>query len=317
MTGRTQAGGVVAGLIGAASFATSGPMVKPLLAAGWTPGAAITVRLSLGALLLVVPTLLAVRGRLSRVWAEWRVVVPFGLVGVAGGCTLFYLAVDRLSVAVALLVEYTGPLLLIGWSWLRTRRAPSVGTLLGAALAMVGLVAVLDVSGTVVLDPLGLVFASAAAVANACYFALVGVPTTLPPVATAGSGMVLGALTVGTLAATGLLPARVVLGDVALGGAQVSWLVPVLVVGLVPTAFAYAVSAISVRLLGDRVASFVALAEVLFAMLLAWLLLAETPSLVQLVGAAVVVAGVAVVRAVATRPDVVTPPLPEPASALV
>jgi len=79
-------------------------------------------------------------------------------------------------------------------------------------------------------------------------------------------------------------------------GAHLLWVVPILVVGAVPTAFAYAVSAMSVRMLGERVASFVALAEVLFAVLLAWLLLGEAPLPVQLVGAVLVVAGVALVR---------------------
>jgi len=58
----------------------------------------------------------------------------------------------------------------------------------------------------------------------------------------------------------------------------------------------------SVRMLGERVASFVALAEVLFAVLLAWLLLGEAPLRVQLVGAALVVAGVALVRQGASSP---------------
>jgi hypothetical protein len=43
--------------------------------------------------------------------------------------------------------------------------------------------------------------------------------------------------------------------------------------------------------------SFVSLAEVLFAVLFAWLLLGQLPALVQLAGGALIVAGVALVRA--------------------
>lgn len=295
MTG-TRGIGVVAGLVAALAFATSGPVVKPLLAAGWSPGAAICVRLGLGALLLAGPVVWSLRGRWGTLATEWRLVLAFGLVGVAGSSTCYYLAVDRLPVAVALLVEYSGPLLLIGWAWLRTRRAPSRLTLVGAALATAGLVLVLDLTGALDLDPLGLTFALASAVGNATYFALTARPTALPPVALAGVGMALAAVTVVVVAAVGILPFTAPDVRVALLGADVHWAVPLLVVGVVPTAFAYGISAVSVRLLGERVASFLALSEVLFAVLLAWLLLHETPLPVQLAGAVLVVAGVAVVR---------------------
>jgi len=288
--------GIAAGLVAALAFATSGPVVKPLLAAGWTPGAAIVVRLWLGSLLLAAPAAWALRGRWRALRTDGATVVGLGLLGVAGASALYFLAVDRLPVAVALLVEYTGPLLLLGWTWARTRRTPSRATLVGAALAMAGLVLVLDVTGTLALDPLGLVYAFAAAVGNAAYFALTARPITLPPVALAGSAMLVGALTVTLLALVGVLPVAAPFVDVALLGAHVPWYVPLLVVGAVPTAFAYGVSAVSVRLLGDRLASFLALAEVLFAVLLAWVLLGETPLPVQAVGAVLVVAGVALVR---------------------
>lgn len=300
MAGHTRVGarglGITAGLVAALAFATSGPVVKPLFAAGWTPGAAIVVRLWLGTLLLAGPAAWALRGRWRVLRTDWPTVVGLGLLGVAGASALYFLAVDRLPVAVALLVEYTGPLLLLAWSWLRSRRTPASATLVGAALATGGLVLVLDVTGTLELDALGLVFAFAAAVGNAAYFALTARPLALPPVALAGSAMLVGALTVSLLALVGVLPVAAPLVDVTLLGAHVPWFVPLLVVGAVPTAFAYGVSAVSVRLLGDRLASFLALAEVLFAVLLAWVLLDETPMPVQAAGAVLVVVGVALVR---------------------
>jgi drug/metabolite transporter (DMT)-like permease len=50
------------------------------------------------------------------------------------------------------------------------------------------------------------------------------------------------------------------------------------------------------RRLGSRLASFVALLEVLFALVFAWLLLDELPAPVQFLGAAVVLAGVVLVK---------------------
>lgn len=308
----TRGVGVLAGLVAALAFATSGPVVKPLLAAGWSPGAAIVVRLAVGAVLLAGPAAWALRGRWSALRTDAGTVVGLGLLGVAGASTLYFLAVDRLPVAVALLVEYTGPLLLVALAWVRTRRAPARATLAGAALATGGLVLVLDVTGTLRLDPVGLLFAAGAAVGNAAYFLLTARPVTLPPVSLAGAAMVVGAATVGLLALVGVLPVAAPDVRVELLGVQVHWLVPLLVVGAVPTAFAYGVSAVSVRLLGERLASFLALSEVLLAVLLAWVLLGEQPLVVQGVGAVLVVAGVALVRAGADR-DVRRGAAPPPA----
>lgn len=288
--------GIVAGLVAAVAFATSGPVVKPLLVAGWSPGSAILVRLSVAALLLAGPAAWALRGRWWVLRAEWRTVLGFGVLGVATASTMYYLAVDRLPVAVALLIEYTGPLLLVGWRWARERQAPTRATLVGAALATGGLVLVLDLTGSLELDPVGLVFALVSAVGNAAYFALTGRPTELPAISLAGAGMAVGALTVALVAAVGILPLAAPDVRVDLLGAQVHWIVPLLVVATVPTAFAYGVSALSVRLLGERLASFLALSEVLVAVLLAWALVGEAPLPLQIAGMMLVVAGIALVR---------------------
>lgn len=307
-TPRERSLGLVVGLVAAAAFATSGPFVKPLLASGWTPGGAIIVRLSIGALLLTVPTLLALRGRLGSVRENWRWIVLFGLTGVAAPSTLYFLAVDRLPVAVALLVEYTGPLLLIAWSWLRTRRLPSPGVLIGASLAMLGLVGVLDLTGAIELDGVGLMFAVASAFGNAAYFAVTARPLTVPPVALAGLGMWVGAATVTALGLIGVLPIAIRTVEVDLMSASVPFWVPLAVIGALPTAVAYGLSAVSVRLLGERVASFVALAEVLFATALAWLLIGEAPTAWQWLGGAAVVLGVGLVRRFAdVSPDDLPP----------
>jgi drug/metabolite transporter (DMT)-like permease len=50
------------------------------------------------------------------------------------------------------------------------------------------------------------------------------------------------------------------------------------------------------RRLGSRLASFVGLAEVVSAVLFAWLLLGEAPSAVQFAGGALILAGVVVVK---------------------
>ncbi|NKX52447.1 EamA family transporter, partial [Arthrobacter deserti] len=101
---RPAVAGVWNALASSAVFALSGSLATSLLGTGWTPGAAGAVRMLGAALLLLVPALVVLRGRWGALRANWRTIVLFGLIGVAG-CQLFYFnAVSTLSVGVALLL---------------------------------------------------------------------------------------------------------------------------------------------------------------------------------------------------------------------
>ena len=78
---------------------------------------------------------------------------------------------QRMPVAVALLIQYLAPVLLVGFVWLRTRRAPSRLVLIGSVVAVVGLVLVVDVSGAR-FDLLGTLLALGAAVTVCVYFTM-------------------------------------------------------------------------------------------------------------------------------------------------
>ena len=92
----------------------------------------------------------------------------------------------------------------------------------------------------------------------------------------------------------GALPMAAPRTDVVLLDREVSWLVPVLGLSLVAAVVAYVTGIVGARLLGAKVASFVGLTEVLFAVLFAWLLLGQVLTVWQLVGGALVLAGLAV-----------------------
>ena len=85
-------------------------------------------------------------------------------------------------------------------------------------------------------------------------------------------------------------------GDVQFAGRTTSWLVPVLGLSVVAAVVSYVAGIEAARRLGARLASFVGLTEVLFAVLFAWLLLGQLPARIQLVGGVLIVAGVALVR---------------------
>ncbi|QEW02984.1 EamA family transporter [Microbacterium lushaniae] len=294
---RARTAGVVIGLASAVSFASSGPVMKPLLEAGWSIGAALLLRMG-GAAVLLSPWLIRaiVRDR-SILRRHGLLVLAFGLTGVAG-CQLFYFsAMQRMPVAIALLVQYTAPVMLVAWVWLRTRRRPSAVVLGGTALAIVGLVLVVDVTGAA-FDPLGIALALGAAVWMAAYFVIADRTTdTMPPLVLAGGGLVVGAALMVVLCATGVLPFVAPAVSTDLLGTAVPWFLSVSWVALVATALGYGLGVLAVPRIGARLASFVGLTEVLFAMLFGWLLLGEAPTPVQGAGGALILAGVVLVRA--------------------
>ena len=108
------------------AFGISGPFAKSLMEAGWSPTAAVTARMAGGAVVMAVvrhhrQAGLGPRGR-SR---TRKTVVAYGIVPIAGAQLCYYNAVAHLSVGVALLLEYTAPILVVGWLWATTRRRPT------------------------------------------------------------------------------------------------------------------------------------------------------------------------------------------------
>jgi drug/metabolite transporter (DMT)-like permease len=294
---RAGIGGLGYALLSASSFGLSGVLGKGLLETGWTAGAAVLLRVTVAALVLAIPTVMHLRGSWGALRRHAWLVVAFGLVPVAGTQFCFFQAVARLPVGIALLLEYTAPVVIIGWLWVRHGHRPSRLTVIGAAVAVAGLLLVLDVVTGRPVDPVGAIWALVGMIGAATYFVLGAHDAEgLPPIALAGGGMVVGAIGLSLGGLLGVIPMSFMSASVALGGRLVPWWVDVLALGVLTAAIAYASGIAASRRLGSRFASFVALTEVLFALLFAWLLLGELPRLVQLFGGLVLLVGVALVK---------------------
>src|SRR3954469_10019243 len=167
MAGGRSWSGLAMAVGSGAAFGTSGVLARSLLDGGWTAAAAVTVRVAVAALALTVPALVQLRGRWALLVPNLPAVLAVGLVAVAGCQLAYFLAVSRLSVGVALLLEYSGVVLVVLWTWLRSGRRPSPTTLVGRGVAVVGLFLVLDVLGVlgdVRIDPIGVLWGLVAAV---------------------------------------------------------------------------------------------------------------------------------------------------------
>ena len=305
--------GLVLAFASASAFGMSGVLARGLLDTGWSAGAAVTVRIVIAAAVLLVPGVLALRSRWFLVRDNAGLITIYGVSAVAGAQLCYFYAVTYMQVSVALLLEYTAPVAVVLWLWLRHGHRPSGLTVLGAAIAAGGLVLVLDVISGAELSTIGVLWALGAMVGAATYFIIsADEGNGLPGISLAAGGLLVAAVVLLGAGALGVLPFRASTVDAVYDGRAVPWWLPVLALGLVTAAFAYVTGIAAGRRLGSRLASFVALGEVLASLVFAWLILGELPRSVQLLGGLLVLAGVVVVKLGEGRAPLLVEPLVEP-----
>ena len=290
---------IVAGtaLASAASFGLSGALARGLIDAGWSPGAVVLARIAIGALVLAPFAVRALRGRWGVLRRNARRVLLYGAVPVAATQFAYFSAVAAMDVAPALLIEYTAPAVIVVWLWLRQGERPRALTLAGAGIAAIGLVLVLDLLSGADLALGGVLWALAAMFGAATYFVMsADTRTGVPPLALAGGGLAVGAAGLALVGLAGVLPMHATTAAPAYAGGTVPWWLPFIALGVVTAAVAYTTGIEAGRRLGSRLASFLALLEVVAAVTFAWLLLDQLPGVLQLVGGVFIVAGVIVVK---------------------
>lgn len=291
-------GALTLSVCAAASSSASGTFGKALVLSGWSTGGVLLPRTMLAVLVLLPWALWAAR-RHGVVWrGNLRGVLVLGVVGIGGTVMCYYNAVTTLPIGVAMMVLYISPVLVLGWICVRHRERPAATTVAGAATALGGLALVVTAMGVERPSPGGLAWALGGAVCVATYFlSSDSVSPAVPPTVLACAGLTVAGACIALLGVSGLLPMRMSSAPVDLGGWSVPPIVPLLLVACLSTAFVYVAGFTAVSVLGARVTSFVALAEPIAALGVAWLLLGETPRPVQLVGCALIVLGVVLIRA--------------------
>jgi drug/metabolite transporter (DMT)-like permease len=300
--------GLLLAVVSAATFGLSGALARGLLDTGWSPGAIVLVRVALAAFVLTPLGLFSLRGRWGLLRSNAWLIALYGTVAVAGAQFCYFSAVAHMPVGPALLIEFTAPAAVVVYLWLRHGQRPGPLTIAGAGLAALGLVRVLNLLSGVELSTVGVAWALAAMVGAAVYFVISADQNNgLEPIALAWGGLVTGALGLGLLALVGLMPMHAARATTTYAGHAVAWWVPLVTLGLVTAAVSYVTGIAAGRRLGSRLASFVALLEVVAGVVWAWLLLDQLPGLVQLVGGLLIFAGVVTVKlgeqaAVSTEP---------------
>jgi drug/metabolite transporter (DMT)-like permease len=318
---KSRAGALAIALTSAVCFGGAGPFAKPLIdGSSSVPGLgslhAVWLRVA-GAAVVLLPVVIR-RGAEAR--RHLPLLLGYGLFPVAGAQTFYFLAITRLPVGVALLIEYLGPVFVLTWTRFVVRRPVSRTAALGAALSVSGMACVVEIwsvgSGGG-LDPLGLLFAVGAALCQASYFLLSAhAGDDVDPVLVIAVGMLVAAVALAFVSRAWTLPwGR--LGDgfaVGTHGTLPGWVL-LGYVSLVATVIAYVTGVTAVRRLSPPIASVVGTLEAVVATVLAWVLLGEHLGPAQVAGGGVVLLGALVAQTSGVEPlpgaDAVAPHLAE------
>ncbi|MFC4053698.1 DMT family transporter [Actinomadura syzygii] len=302
---RTRAWGVGLTVFSSVCFGASGPFGKAVIEGGLSPLQAVWLRMAAAALVLV--PLAAVLRRRALTRGLRRNLVPiaaYGVVGIAGCQAFYFLAASRLPVGVAILLEFCGPVMVLAWLRI-VRRAPVHRTAAaGVAVALAGLVLVVQVWQGLSLDPVGLAAGLAAAACQAAYLLIVDrLAGRVDPIVLTASGSVVAVAVLTAIAAPWTLPWDVLPADIAVGGhtapgwALVAW------IGLVSTVLAYLTGVAGLQRLPAQVGGAICYTEAVAAALIAWAVLGEHLTPAQLAGGAIVLTGAYIAqRAAIARP---------------
>ena len=300
---RTKSVGLGFAIVSAVTFGGSGPFAKALIGAGFSPQQAAWLRI-LGAAALLIPLVLLLRGRagIASARRSWPQLVLYGLTGIAGCQTLFFIAASRLPVGVAILLEFTGPVLVVGWLRFVRHSVVPRSAAIGVGIALVGLACVVEVWSGLALDMVGLLAGLGAAACQATYFLLIDRLTGVAdPLVMTAAGSAVGAVVLTLIAAPWAAPFGV-LGDVVpIGNHQApAWTFAAWIV-VISTVIAYLTGAAAVQRLSAAVGGAVAYVEVVAATLFAWVLLDERLTGTQLLGGTIVLAGAFVAQSSVSR----------------
>lgn len=151
-------------------FGLTGPVGKVILDAGVEPARLTALRNTGSALGLTIVLALRGRHRFRVARRELPALIVVGLCGAALIQWFYFIAVDRLPIGIALLLEFTAPVLVALYSRFVRRETLATSVWLGLGAAVVGLALVARVGGGGGLDAVGVAAGFAAAACLATFY---------------------------------------------------------------------------------------------------------------------------------------------------
>ncbi len=311
---RNPAFGFALVLTGALLFIVNAGVSRVALRAGVDPSTLTTVRVTGTFVVLLAFAVVFHRGALRPPNGRLALLlVALGVIGVALLQWSYFVAIDRLPVGMALLLEYQAPILVALWARLVQKEPVRHRMWLGLALAMLGLVAATGIWKGASFDAVGIAAGLGAGVCLATYFLIgehgVGL---LDPVR-----VILWSFLVATVALnlvwpitdlpTGLLTESTSLLGVLGGYDAPVWLVLAWIIVL-GTLMPFGIELFALRHLRATTVTMVAMLEPVGVSALGWLWFYERLDAVALVGGVAVVVGIVLAQSARRAHVVIEPP---------
>jgi drug/metabolite transporter (DMT)-like permease len=284
-------------LVAATLFGINGAFSKVALASGLSALRLTEARSSGACIGLVLLALARDPRSLRTTRAELPRLALFGVVGVAFVQLFYFLAIHRLPVGIALLIQYLGPVLVAMWA--RTFGHEHVRRRIWAALALslTGLALMVQLWNGVTLDGLGVTFALIAAFVYATYLLLAEREVARrDPISLLAWGFFFATVFWTVTQPWWTFPTGTVAKRVSLEGHLASWHLPawalVLWVIVLGTIAPFSLIVAALRHISATRVGISAMLEPVVATVVAWIWLREALTPAQLAGAAVVLAGI-------------------------
>jgi drug/metabolite transporter (DMT)-like permease len=151
-------------------FASNGSVSKALLISGIDTAKLAQIRVTGAFAFLIILAFIFVRPQLKLRLHEIPKFMSYGIVGIALVQYLYFVAISRLDIGVALVIEYTAPVLVALWARFGEKEPVRKRVWLALAITIAGLSLVTNIWSGFTLDSLGVLAASLAAIALAVYF---------------------------------------------------------------------------------------------------------------------------------------------------
>lgn len=286
-------------LVAAFLFSLNGTVAKTVMANGVDVWRLSQLRTTGAFVVLFALVALTNRPALRVRRGEVPLLLVYGVLGVAATQALYFLSITRLPIGVALLIEFTSPLVIAVWFRFGLGHPTRPAVWVGLVLAVVGLAVVAEVWQGFTLDPLGVAAAVGAMLALVVYYlsadAQVRGPFRRDPVSLTMWGMGAAALFWAVVQPWWSYPWGSLTGGAVVEGTGAAvWPLPVLVgyVVILGTVVPFSLVVLSMQHLRASQASVVGMTEPIMAIAIAWAVLGEVLTPAQLVGAAIVLGGI-------------------------
>lgn len=239
------------------------------------------------------------RHELKPTKAELPWLILFGVVGVALVQALYFVAIERMYIGIALLIEFTAPIWILLFLRFVLKKHVPKGLWYAIALAFTGLLMITQVWSGLSVDQIGLLAAIFDALALAGYFLigdLLGKTKSSGAIATWGFGVA----TLILLFALPLwnFPTAALSNDMNLLGRFENYQLPgwalVLWIVVMGTIAPYLLVISGLKILSASTASIFGMIEPVLAGIFAWWWLSERLTAIQLVGCMVVIVGISI-----------------------